>query len=161
MTEKFSVLCTVRGGKLKLFDRDGFDRELGRFMDGQELELTIREGGDGARARIRSQKANAYLWGVIYPLMSLDTGHSPEDIHDAMCERFLPNEQKRVDFFNKMTGESLTVETDARRSSKLAGSPFYDFVEEIRGFAREFLNVETPDPDPEYWRKRATKAKAA
>jgi hypothetical protein len=152
---EFSTLCTRNGGKLKLFDRAEFDREFARFGEGVELELTIREG---SRARVRSRKANAYLWSVVYALMSVHTGHSPEDIHDAMCERFLPSEQKRVEFFNAMTGERLEVETDARRSSKLTGAPFYDFVELVRQFAREFLDVDTPDPDPEYWRKRASKA---
>lgn len=102
---------------------------------------------------LRSTKANAYLWGVVYALMAKDQEMTPEEIHDAMCERFLPNEQKRVEFFNRMTGECLAVETDGRRSSKLKGEAFFDFVERVREFARDFLNVHTPDPDPEYWRR--------
>ena len=102
----------------------------------------------------RSTRANAYLWGVVYELMAKDQEMTPEEVHDAMCERFLPNEQRRVEFFNRMTGECLAVETDARRSSKLKGDAFFDFVERVRDFARTFLNVYTPDPDPEYWRKR-------
>lgn len=148
---EFACLCTVRDGRLKLYDLEGYARGLARFGNGVELELTLCEGN---RARLRSKKANAYLWGVVYALMSVHTGHSPEDLHDAMCEKFLPSEQKRVEFFNKMTGERLEVETEVRRSSKLAGSPFYDFVENVRQFAREFLDVDTPDPDPEFWRKR-------
>lgn len=156
MASEFSCLCTTRDGKLKLYDREGFDAGLREFGNGVELELLVREAN---RSRIRSQKANKYLWGVVYALMSVHTGHSPEDIHDAMCERFLPSEHKRVEFYNKMTGEHVeTIETDARRSSKLTGGPFYDFVESVRQFAREFLDVDTPDPDPEYWRKRESRA---
>lgn len=101
----------------------------------------------------RSQRANAYLWGVVYALMAKDQEMTEEEIHDAMCERFLPNEHKRVAFFNRLTGECLEVETDGRRSSKLDGEAFYDFVERVREFARDFLNVHTPDPDPAYWRR--------
>jgi hypothetical protein len=111
------------------------------------------------KPRTRSEEANAYLWSVVYKLMAEDQQVTPEDIHDAMCERFLPNERKRVEFFNKLTGECLAVEADARRSSKLTGGEFYDFVERVRQFAAEFLGVVTPDPDPLYWRKRTTKGK--
>ena len=87
-----------------------------------------------------------------------DGDQSPEEIHDAMCAMYLPNESKRVEFFNRMTGERLEVETDTRRSSKQSASEFYDFVEKVRKFALEFMGVRTEDPDPEYWRKRERKA---
>lgn len=109
-------------------------------------------------AAIRSAKANAYYWSCVLTPMSEDSSSgdaSAEDIHDAMCERFLPNETKRVAFFNRMTGEELTIETDdGRRSSKLKGDDFYQFVEKVRKFALEFMGLTTQDPDPEYWRVR-------
>lgn len=106
----------------------------------------------------RSEEANAYLWGVVYPLLVAEQEMTPDEMHDAMCAQFLPNERKRVEFFNRMTGEVLTVETDGRRSSKLTGGEFYDFVERVRQWGAEFLGVVTPDPDPLYWRKRGKKA---
>lgn len=106
-------------------------------------------------AAMRSERANAYYWSCVLAVMATATGHSAEEIHDAMCEKFLPNEAKRVEFVNRMTGESLAVDVDHRRSSKLSGGAFYEFVEHVRQFAAEFLNVETEDPNPEYWRRRA------
>lgn len=140
------VAETVQGrvdsdGRLLLLNLHGFTD--------CRVDVTIQVHRD-----TRSQKANAYLWGVVYAIAAEDTGHSPEDLHDAMCERFLPNERKRVEFFNRLTGESLAVDTEARRTSKLSGAPFYDFVENVRQFLREFLHIETPDPDPAYWRHR-------
>jgi hypothetical protein len=129
------------------------DLRLQGYGVGEALTVTI----ESFKAR-RSAKANAYLWSTVYRYIAEHTGEKPEDIHDAMCEKFLPNERKRVEFYNKLTGEALQIETDGRRSSKLSGGPFYDFVEEVRLWAREFLQVETPDPDPEYWRKRAKAA---
>lgn len=136
-------------------DRPGFDQYFKSLGEGEEFEVSFRETSAG---RLRSIRANNYLWGVVYDLMEEHTGQIADDIHDAMCERFLPNEHKRIEFFNNMTGESLTVETDVRRSSKLHGGKFYDFVEEVRMFARDFLGVDTPDPDPSYWRHRKAKA---
>lgn len=110
----------------------------------------------------RSQRANAYYWSCVLGEMAKYCDHTPEEIHEAMCVKFLPNETAQVEFFNRMTGECLTVDTtEARRSSKLNGAPFYDFVERVRGFALEFLGVETQDPDPEYWRKRHTTEQVA
>lgn len=132
--------------------RDDIRDEIRSFR-GKHLDITIELHKDQ-----RSQKANAYYWGCVLKLMADHTGHSADDLHDVMCARFLPSERKRLEFVHRMTGEHLEVETDGRRSSKLTGGPFYDFVEEVRMFAREFLDVETPDPDPAYWRKRARAA---
>lgn len=112
----------------------------------------------------RSERANAYYWGVVIDRIDRgnpDDGNSPEDYHDAFCERFIVTERKQVQFFNAMTGEEDIVEVDDRRSSALNGGDFYDFVEKVRIFAREFWNIDTPDPDPEYWRKPRDKRRAA
>ncbi len=102
----------------------------------------------------RSQKANRYYWGVVLDMASLSCGQSVDDIHDAMCAKFLPNERKRIDFVNTLTGEVEAVEIDPRRSSKLKRVEFYDFVELVREWVRDFLGVDTPQPDTDYWRKR-------
>lgn len=122
-------------------------------LAGKRIAVTIEEAKN-----IRSLKANNYYWSTVLPLLAAENEQTPEEVHDAMCALFLPNEQKRVEFFNKLTGESLTVEIDTRRSSKLSGGPFYDFVERVRLWGVEFLGVVTPDPDPEYWRRRRAKA---
>lgn len=125
-----------------------------RSLAGQRVDVTITEHRDR-----RSEQANAYLWGHVYEEASKHLGDGDmdaEEIHDAMCALFLPNEQKRVEFFNRLTGDSLTVDcTDTRRSSKLKGDEFYTFVERVRKKLLE-LGVETKDPDPQYWRKRAS-----
>ncbi len=128
-------------------------------LAGKDIDVIYREHKD-----TRSLRANNYYWSVVLTRMSMDGSQgdqSPEEIHDAMCEMFLPNEKKRVDFFNAMTGERLTMETERRRTSKLTGAPFYDFVEKVRKFALEFMGIVTEDPDPSYWRQRNTKAMAA
>jgi hypothetical protein len=138
-------------------ERPAFDMFVKHaFAAGEMFEIEARE-----LTTTRSAKANRYYWGVVLDLIEQHTGTKADDIHDAMCEQFLPNEQKRVAFFNKLTGEELAVDVDTRRSSKLTGMAFYDFVEDVRQWARDFLQVETPDPDPEYWRKRPSKRRAA
>lgn len=120
---------------------------------GTQIEVRIKR-----HKATRSERANRYYWGVVLPLLAKENEQTCEELHDAMCVLFLPDEKKRVEFFNKMTGESLTVETDARRSSKLKGDEFFDFVERVRLWGLEFLGVVTPDPDADYWRKRDRRA---
>ena len=150
----------IANGELKPEDLAGFRRAMKQMADGRYI---IRVEALSRRKSQRSIRANNYYWSQVLTPMSeegSDGDQSPEDIHDAMCARFLPNEHKRVEFFNRMTGECLTVDTDTRRSSKLTGEDFYDFVEKVRKFALEFLGVVTEDPDPEYWRYHK-KGKAA
>jgi hypothetical protein len=123
-------------------------RERLRLLSGKRVEIDVRE----YKSR-RSERANNYYWSSVADVIAKDQEMTAEELHDAMCERFLPNEHQRIEFFNRMTGESLTVETDGRRSSKLEGGKFFDFVERVREFGRDFLGVQTEPPDPEYWRK--------
>lgn len=130
-----------------------------RTLAGKRVDITVRE-----HRSTRSIRANNYYWSCVLEPMSQDTSAgdaSAEDIHDAMCQRFLPDEKKRVAFFNQMTGENMEIETDGRRSSRLQGDEFYDFVEKVRKFALEWMQLRTEDPDPQYWRKRLTTERAA
>lgn len=127
-------------------------------LAGKSVDIRVTEHQND-----RSARANAYYWGHVLAAMSKDGSdgdQSPEEIHDAMCTMFLPDERKQVEFFNHMTGEMLQVETDGRRSSKLKGDAFYAFVEKVRKFALEFMGVVTEDPDPEYWRRGVRKERA-
>lgn len=146
-----------RGG-LEMDDRAAMLAAVRRFKPGTGVVVSVKPASKNAAAQIRSRKANAYYRGVILVLMSEHSGHSPDDLHDVMCEMFISSERKQLEFVSEITGEVLHVETDSRRSSKLGPTAFYDFVESVRVWARDFLNVETPDPDPEYWRKRAPRA---
>jgi hypothetical protein len=146
----FSCLATKANGKLKVIDEASFKRAWAEVGEGEELEFSLKET---TRARLRSKKALGYYWGVVLRMAEEETGQPADDIHDAMVERFIPRESKRIEFVNEMTGEHLPIDVDQRHSPK-QGNKFYDFVEEVRLFLREFLNIDTPDPDPDYWRKK-------
>lgn len=111
-----------------------------------------------ARRLTRSMRANAYYWSQVATVLAKENEETPDEFHDAMCQMFLPNDLKRIEFFNRLSGEVLQVTIDKRRSSKLTGQAFYDFVERVRLFGVEFLNTTTEDPDPEYWRKKKASA---
>lgn len=158
--EHFEALGFIADeGRLELENSAAMLAALREFPVGASVVVSVTVGG----RKLRSLKANAYYWSQVLTPMSIEGSagdQSPEDIHDAMCEMFLPNEQKRVEFFNRMTGERLEVKTDTRRTSKQNPNEFYDFVEKVRKFALEFMGVRTEDPDPNYWRKKAARRAA-
>lgn len=132
-----------------LDDKAAFRTGLQDFK-GQEVVLTVQP-----RSVLRSLRANNYYWGVVVAAAVKESGQDEAAIHTFWCEQFLPDERKRLMFFNRLTGQRLQVDVDTRRSSNLTGNAFYDFVENCRLWLQEYLNVTVPDPDPEYWRKRA------
>jgi hypothetical protein len=116
---------------------------------GKELSISVQ-----LRKYRRSQQANAYYWSCVVAAAAKESGQGEDSIHTFWCEQFLPSEKKRLKFFSRLTGQALQVDVDPRRTSKLMGSPFYDYVENCRLWCQEWLGVTTPDPDPDYWRKR-------
>lgn len=99
----------------------------------------------------RSDRANAYYWGHVVTLACDDIGMDADDFHDEMCARFLSRRQ--IEIVDRQTGEAEIV-TVPGRSSTLSVRDFYEFVERVRRFLAEELDVVTDDPDPAYWRKK-------
>ena len=136
-------------GKLVLAPEEAPERRAHlRLLKGFSVDLVITKHTD-----TRTARANAYYWGGVIDPIHEYTGQDKQVIHDAMCEAFLSHLRTEVEFMNVLTGEVRTYPVGPR-SSGLRGNKFYDFVENVRQWAREFLGVETDDPDPEFWRRR-------
>ncbi len=148
---KYSAVVTVQKGKLNLPDRAHFLQGVGRLKDGA-YEMTIAPLQD-----TRSDEANRYYFGVVIEHMhqACDRQHTPDEIHDDMCDRFLKYRLVQV---NHRTGD-VVERVVAGRTSRLSVSAFYDFVEKVRAFGEEFFEITIPEPDKEY-RKHREQARA-
>ena len=99
----------------------------------------------------RSNDQNGWLWGCIYPLMldaMLDAGWeftSTEQLHE-----FFKAQMTADEVVNKETGEIIKFPSSTARMST---TEFSTYCEKLREYAREYLNVEIPDPD-KYWMLR-------
>lgn len=146
MPKQYSV--TV-GGKIRrgrpVFDRDEVLNAVKAWPDLDDVTLTIAT----VDAK-RSNQANRYLWGVVYPAISEYTGQDKEDIHDEMCARFTT---ETVSYVNPKTGELIETEV-TRRTSGMTVTRFHRFVEDVRLFAAEFFGVTVPDPSEDYRKER-------
>lgn len=119
-------LATIQGGKMSLHQRDRLSRYLSTLKAGL-YELTIKR-----RIKTRSLAQNNYLWGVVYELVSCETGMSPEEVHN-FC---------KMAFLKKRVGKWVTLGSTANLSTL----DFSDYVERVRAWAGSELGVVIPDP---------------
>ena len=82
----------------------------------------------------RSHAQNAYLWHV-YTVIATHTGHSTEEIHQAMKYRFLPRHFVTVD------GQESPV---TKSTTRLTVAEFSDYVRRVESFAQQELGIELP-----------------
>lgn len=86
-----TFICTVSNGKMKIYDREGFDRILAGYGDGEDLQLTIEEVG-----RKRTQAQNRFFHGpILTAFMSL--GYAKQEAKDLLCLMFIPREVRQMD----------------------------------------------------------------
>lgn len=103
----------------------------------------------------RSAQANAYYWGVVIRAMSEYTGSTPDEMHDVLKLKFLPKDLALA----SDNGEVIAEFVIGGSTAQLNVVQFYDYVEQIRQWAFEFLDVDMPPPDPE-WRARVAAERA-
>ncbi len=138
------------GRGLALDDKDGFASDLSEMKDGGVI-VTVTLAMPEA---IRSTKFNRYYFGCVLKRMAAAAeGVTIEDMHDAMCSRFL---SRNVFVVNPKTGV-VAEQIVAERSSKLPPDRFEQYVDEVREFGQVFFGITIPDPDPE-WRSKQSEA---
>ena len=97
--------------------------------------------------KTRSNQQNAYLWGVVYPAVLLglkDAGWEithEEQVHEYCKQAFAARE-----VINKDTGEVLSLPSSTAR---MQTAEFNAYVDKIKAFALEYLNVTIPEPNEE------------
>jgi len=76
---------------------------LTRHIYGREAVEKIRRhaflAGNPAAKMSRSQKQNAYYWGVVLKTIGDDTGYLPEEMHQLMTREFLSYEKEPGEVF--------------------------------------------------------------
>jgi hypothetical protein len=112
------------------------------LRDGQVL-ITIER----ARAT-RSQLQNAWYWSKILPILSDETGHTVDELHEICKLRFNSKRLVICDHNGEMKGE----ERIGLSTTKLNRLTFADYCERIREWAAIEFGLDIPDPDPN-WRE--------
>lgn len=124
--------------------------DLNKLHD-KEVEVTIR------KTKVRSNPQNRYYWGVVVYLIKerfkelgytrtdiqQDNVSSPitrDDVHMFLRENFL-----RDDWIVRDTG--VVIGTVAKSTRELSTDEFVIYLENVRNWAAETLEIDIPDPD--------------
>lgn len=132
MNEFYSTLGVVTKGHLQLQDKTAFTTALALFPDGF-VSVIIASTTEKAQ---RSLQANKYMW-VIFTQIGEETGHTRDEIHDLMCQKFLTYQLDTVD---RQTGEVSSVQV-TKGTSRLTSAEHAYFVDQVVHWAGEFLGM--------------------
>lgn len=117
----------IRDDKIRLEMREQFS-SLIASLNGQQIELTLRK----ARSK-RSTPQNSYYWGIVIKFMAEHCGYDPEEMHDALKQKFL-----------RTHGD--TELPTVRSTAKLNTAEFTEYLEQCRRLAAE-MSIYVPDPN--------------
>lgn len=86
----------------------------------------------------RSNRQNAYLWGVVLPMIAEYTGHTTEDVHGWFKDEFLPRR------FITLGGKEKELR---KTTTELTSMEFEAYLERIRAWSAETLGLVIPLPN--------------
>lgn len=131
----------IQGGRLFIRNRRDFDRQLAQMREGSEVEIEVTR-----RRATRSIPQNAFYWGVLVHILSDYTGFAPDEMHELLKAKFIPKRLSVCDGNGEIKDE-FVLGGSTRKMNKLE---FGEYMESIRQWAAETLDVVIPDPDPDY-----------
>lgn len=119
-------------GRFVLNDRKSYEAFLASFDDGQEMEMTLSK-----KVKKRSLAQNAYYWGCVLPIISAETGHSCEELHEIYKRMFLP--KQIIEYRDK----HIAVPGSTPEAST---TMFSEYIDRIGAEAAE-MGITIPNPD--------------
>lgn len=125
----------VEKGKLLIYGKKLFNDYLST-LDGKDVRVVV-----GKIQKSRSNKENAYYWGVVLKLIGEEIGLSTDETHEALKILFL---KKHVDVQVKNKVEPVEY---VRSTASLSTIEFEEYLENIRMWAASFLNCQIPLPN--------------
>lgn len=132
-----TAIGVMRSGRLHFSDRLKFDQDLAQFKEGASVEITVTH-----RRANRSHQQNKYYWGVVIHLISDHTGYGADELHDMLKSKFIP----KILAFRDGNGTVLQEWVVGGSTTKMDTVDFGRYIDDIRQWAAEALDVFIPDP---------------
>lgn len=141
MNKEVTTYGNIRDGKLKISFQDRFTEAINAFPDCRIL-LTVRK-----IYNTRSIQQNAYLHGVIIPEVQkglIEAGYSANEVTMDAVKDLLKYRFAKKEIVNTTTGETMEI---VQPTHEMTTAEMTDFIEDVRRFAQEYLNVYIPSPN--------------
>lgn len=97
--------------------------------EGKSVEIKIEENS-------RTQQQNRYMWGVVYKIVSQETGYTVNEVHEVFKQKFLTYTKK---------GHKFTKST-----TELSTKEFGEYLDQVINYAQSELGYIIPDPEIEF-----------
>jgi len=132
--------ATYKKGNTILDFKESYDKYCSaNFKEGDRLNIVVkkyrRTRSTGAPGEKGNQ--NGYYWTVVLPIISQETGHTVDELHDIY--KALYASKKRYTMPN---GKEVII---AKSGSETDTQEFYEYVERIRADVAE-AGIVIPDP---------------
>jgi hypothetical protein len=139
-TMKHSAVITPQGA-LRIYNRPLFEEEVRAMSRETDLAVTIEVK---LKKRVRSDVQNAYYWGVVVAMISQRLRELGHDVDRDLTHEFLKGRFLYTEFTDPTSGEVMKI---PRKTSELATEEFMEYVEHVKQFAAETLDIYIPDPN--------------
>lgn len=105
----------------------------------------------------RSMDQNGWLFGCIYPMLMESLNDAGWDFTNTdQVHEFFKSQMVHDKVINKHTGEIIEFPGSTATMDTVI---FSTYCEKLRDYAKEYLNTDIPNPDPN-WRENETNSKS-
>lgn len=137
---KHNAVITPQGA-LRIYNRPLFEEEVRAMSREKDLAVTIEVK---LKKRVRSDVQNAYYWGVVVAMISERLRELGHEVDRDLTHEFLKGRFLYSELTDPSTGEVMRI---PKKTSELATSEFMDYLEHVKQFAAETLDIYIPDPN--------------
>jgi hypothetical protein len=137
---KHSAVITPQGA-LRIYNRPLFEEEVRAMSRDKDLAVTIEVK---LKKRFRSDVQNAYYWGVVVAMISERLRELGHEVDRDLTHEFLKGRFLYSELTDPTTGEVMRI---PRKTSELATEEFIAYLEQVKQFAAETLDIYIPDPN--------------
>jgi hypothetical protein len=128
-------------GALRIYDRPLFEEQVRAMSRDKDLAVTIEVK---PRKVYRTLPMNSYYWGVVVAMVSDRLRELGHDIDRDLTHEFLKGRFLYSELTDPNTGEVMKI---PRKTSELATEEFIEYMEHVKQFAAETLDIYIPDPN--------------
>ena len=128
-------------GALRIYNRPLFEEEVRAMSRDKDLAVTVEVKIKKYR---RSNEFNNYYWAIVVAMISERLRGLGHDIDKDLTHEFLKGRFLYSELTDPGTGEVMKI---PKKTSELATGEFMEYLEHVKQFAAETLDLYIPDPN--------------
>ena len=128
-------------GALRIYNRPLFEEEVRAMSRDKDLAVTVEVKIKKYR---RSNEFNNYYWAIVVAMISERLRELGHDVDKDLAHEFLKGRFLYSELTDPSTGEVMKI---PKKTSELATGEFMEYLEHVKQFAAETLDLYIPDPN--------------